>query len=186
MLRDRLTCPTPSSNTAPGADLIRLWERLPDQPWLIGSAGDTHSSFQPLTLMYETFEHTADLGLRARAATLDELFADMARALTATLVEDMAAVRPRATLRLRIEGNDTALLLFDWLNELLYRFDAEGWLFADFAVRVSNDGLEAEARGEPVDTSRHRLDHEVKAITYHGLAVERTPDGWLAEVIVDI
>ena len=30
------------------------------------------------------------------------------------------------------------------------------------------------------------LDHEVKAITYHGLQVEQTADGWLAEVIVDI
>jgi len=26
----------------------------------------------------------------------------------------------------------------------------------------------------------------VKAITYHGLKVEQTSDGWLAEVILDI
>ncbi len=143
-----------------------------------------HNRHQPA--MYETFEHTADLGLRARAATLDELFADMARALTATLVEDVAAIQPQETVRLRIDGDDLVYLLFDWLNEVLYRFDAEGWLAADFAVRVADDGLDAELRGEPVDPSRHRLDHEVKAITYHGLTVARTPDGWLAEVIVDI
>ena len=33
---------------------------------------------------------------------------------------------------------------------------------------------------------RHRLLHEVKAITYHGLRVEPAAGGWLAEVIVDI
>ena len=125
--------------------------------------------------MYETFEHTADLGLRARAATLDELFAAMARALTATLVEDAAAIQPRETVRLRLDGDDLGYLLFDWLNELLYRFDAQGWLCADFTVRVASDGLDAEIRGEPVDPNRHRLDHEVKAITYHGLRVEPTP-----------
>ena len=33
----------------------------------------------------------------------------------------------------------------------------------------------------------HSMDHEVKAITYHGLKVEQTSDGtWQAEVIVDI
>ena len=42
------------------------------------------------------------------------------------------------------------------------------------------------AYGEPYDPARHVLAHEVKAITYHELKVEKTADGWLAEVIVDI
>ena len=47
-------------------------------------------------------------------------------------------------------------------------------------------GLTAAARGEPIDRRRHEMDMEVKAITYHGLKVQRDGDGWLAEVIVDI
>ena len=39
---------------------------------------------------------------------------------------------------------------------------------------------------QPLDPARHSLGNEVKAITYHGLRVEPTADGWLAEVIVDI
>jgi SHS2 domain-containing protein len=46
--------------------------------------------------------------------------------------------------------------------------------------------LTGKAWGEPLDRGRHELGHEIKAITYHGLKVEQTPDGWLAEVIVDI
>ena len=75
----------------------------------------------------------------------------------------------------------------DWLRELLFRFDSRHLLFSRFDVRVEEDGLEARIRGEPLDPARHSLDHEVKAITYHGLRVEQEPGGgWLAEVIVDI
>ena len=63
---------------------------------------------------------------------------------------------------------------------------ADHMLFGRFEVHVRNDGLTATAWGEPLDPARHVLSHEVKAITYHELKVERTADGWLAEVIVDI
>jgi SHS2 domain-containing protein len=136
--------------------------------------------------MYETFEHTADLGLRIRARDLNTLFAEAATALFATLVDDLSAVEPKEQIDLAIEGDDRAYLLFDWLRELLYRFDAEHMLFARFEVQVSEKGLEGHAWGEPLDRDRHTLGHEVKAITYHGLKVEHTQEGWLAEVIVDI
>jgi SHS2 domain-containing protein len=136
--------------------------------------------------MYETFEHTADLGLRARAADLNALFAEAAACLFSAIVEDLAAVRPLQSVAVRIEGGDREYLLFDWLRELLYRFDAQHLLLGRFEVRVTEAGLEATAWGEPLDPARHALSHEVKAITYHGLKVEPTADGWLAEVIVDI
>jgi SHS2 domain-containing protein len=77
-------------------------------------------------------------------------------------------------------------LLFDWLNELLYVYETQRVVLVEFDVRFRNDGLTATARGEHIDPSRHELDHEVKAITYHGLRVVCEHDHWLAEVIVDI
>ncbi|HZT81865.1 MAG TPA: archease [Gemmataceae bacterium] len=136
--------------------------------------------------MHEHFEHTADLGLRARAPDLDALFAEAAVALFEAVVEDLSAVRPLQAVQVELAGDDLACLLFDWLKELLYRFDAEHLLFSRFEVHVRDSGLAGTAWGEPLDRSRHELLHEVKAITYHGLRVERTADGWLAEVIVDI
>jgi SHS2 domain-containing protein len=136
--------------------------------------------------MYEFFEHTADLGLRVRAPNLDTLFAEAAQALFSAIVEDLASIRHARTVEVRLDGDDRELLLFDWLKELLYRFDAEHLLFGRFEVRGRPDGLEGTAWGEPLDPARHVLSHEVKAITYHGLKVEQTADGWLAEVIVDI
>jgi len=136
--------------------------------------------------MYETFEHTADLGLRIRSVDLNTLFAEAAQALFSALVEDLDAVAPLHRLSVTIAGDDREYLLFDWLRELLYRFDAEHLLFSRFEVQVSETGLQGSAWGEPLDRARHELAHEVKAITYHGLRVEQMPDGWLAEVIVDI
>jgi SHS2 domain-containing protein len=158
--------------------------------------------------MYETFEHTADLGLRVRAPDLDQLFVEAAQALLSAIVDDLTAVEPKQRIDVSLQGDDWGFLLFDWLNELLYRFDSEHLLFGKFEVRISSEpgasatgssslivgalkdtpshNVVASAWGETLDRSRHSLAHEVKAITYHGLRVEKEGDGWLAEVIVDI
>ena len=136
--------------------------------------------------MYEYFEHTADLGLRVRAPDLETLFVDAARALFGAIVEDLDTVAPRRQVDIHVHGDELAYLLFDWLKELLYHFDVEHLLFSRFEVCLQDNELTARAWGEPLDRARHQLEHEVKAITYHGLRVEQTEDSWLAEVIVDI
>lgn len=136
--------------------------------------------------MYELFEHTADLGLRAIAPDLNTLFAEMAACLMSALVEDPASIQPREEYTIQLNGSEKEYLLVDWLKELLLRFEEDHVLFATFDVQVSDTGLTATMRGEPVDPQRHALAHEVKAITYHELKVVPTAEGWLAEVIVDI
>ena len=136
--------------------------------------------------MYEVFEHTADLGLRMRAADLDSLFAEAGRALFTVIADDLDQVRPTRERRFSVTGDNREYLLRDWLGELLYTFETERLLLAQFDVHVNPDGLSATCRGEPVDSERHHMAHEVKSITYHELKVEQVGDGWLGEVIVDI
>ena len=136
--------------------------------------------------MHETFDHTADLGLRVRSADLDTLFAEAGLALLSALVENPEAVGGEQSFEVDLPSDDLEYLLFDWLKALLYRFDVDKLLCSRFEVRVGEEGLKATARGEAFDPTRHELAHEVKAITYHDLKVERVSDGWLAEVIVDI
>ena len=136
--------------------------------------------------MFEIFEHTADLGLRIRAKDRPTLFIEAARALFSVLVVNLQDVCCVHQKKYAIPTEEDDYLLFDWLGELLYTFDADHLLLSEFEVSLTEQGLRATCRGEPFDPSRHELDHEVKAITYHGLKVEHTDDGWLAEVIVDI
>jgi SHS2 domain-containing protein len=136
--------------------------------------------------MHETFEHTADLGLRIQADDLNKLFEEAGQALFAAIVEDLSTVEARQSLDIRLASDDLEYLLFDWLKELLYNFDVEHLLLGRFKAEVTGSSLVASAWGEPMNLERHAMLHEVKAITYHGLRVEQTTSGWLAEVIVDI
>ena len=99
----------------------------------------------------------------------------------------LSAIIPREEVTVTANGPDPESLLVNWLSELLYLHDAEGWLFREFEFRRLEDGdVVSIARGERFERSRHPLKLLVKAITYHQLALERTPEGWRAQVYVDI
>jgi SHS2 domain-containing protein len=135
---------------------------------------------------FRILEHTADVGFEAFGATREEVFVNCARALL-HLIVDLETIAPRGEATLEVEGSDPAALLVNWLSELLYLHDAEGWVFSDFAVRsITDRSLAATARGEKFDPRRHQFKMLVKAITYHQLRLERTPEGWRAQVYVDI
>ncbi len=136
--------------------------------------------------MFEVFEHTADLGVRVEASSFAELLADAASGLSTVIAGDLDQVRPEVVETFAVPGSDPAWLLFDFLGELHAAFELRRMLFRDFAVTVTDDGIQATARGERYDPARHVLAHEVKAITQHELSVERSAAGVLATFIVDI
>ena len=136
--------------------------------------------------MYELFEHTADLGLRVRCTTLGGLFEEAARALFSVIAANPDSIRPLQKMTFEIAGSRRDDLLFDWLAELLWTFDTHHVLLSQFEVDVRDAGLTATARGEPLDPGRHEIAVEVKAVTWHALKVQQHPEGWLAEVIVDV
>jgi SHS2 domain-containing protein len=135
---------------------------------------------------FRTLEHTADIGFEAFGSTREEVFANAARALI-NLIVDLDTINPREEVTLQIHGPDPESVLVNWLSELLFLHDAEGWLFRDFEIQsLQDDSLSALARGEKFQRSRHQAKLLVKAITYHQLALEKTPRGWRAQVYVDI
>ena len=136
--------------------------------------------------MYETFEHTADLGLRIRAEDLNNLFAEAGRALFSVIVENPEDIRIVEEIPYTIKVDDVEELLHDWLSELLFTFHVHRRLLAKFEVNIQSTCLTAIAQGEKIDLRRHEINLEIKAVTWHGLKVEQTPDGWMAEVIVDV
>ncbi len=136
--------------------------------------------------MFEIFEHSADLGMRVRASTLDVLFAEAGQGLSSLLLENPEAIEPKTTVTIDLHAKNVEDLFFDWLAELLRRFGSRRLVFAHFSVSVKGNSLHAELKGEELDPTRHRLAHEIKAITYHAFLVRQTPDGWVGQVIVDI
>lgn len=135
---------------------------------------------------FRVLEHTADIGFEAFGATREQAFANAGRALIDLMVAP-ESIRPREERLLQAEGSDLPSLLVNWLNEILYLFDAEGWLSHDFEVQnLTASRLTATARGEQFDRTRHQPKLPVKAITYHQLDFRETAQGWRAQVYVDI
>ncbi len=137
-------------------------------------------------LVYELFEHTADLGLRVAANSFEELLAEAAHGLAAMVILHPERLETRATWVIEVRGTDPDYLLFDWLHELLIEFERSGRLPAEVNIELTMEGLRAVCHGEPFEDARHFASHEVKAITYHGLSVVEEQGHWRAEVIVDI
>jgi SHS2 domain-containing protein len=137
---------------------------------------------------YEFFEHTADVGLVVRGATLPRLFENASRALF-DLVCDRRTVRPRRAVRIAVVGSSLEDLLVRWLSELLYRLETEDLLFSSFRVeRVDRLLFRARgtARGETIDRARHRLRREIKAVTYHQIRLVRGRSAWRVRLVFDV
>lgn len=136
----------------------------------------------------ETFDHTADLGLRIVGDDLVDLFRTAAAALFDVIVanREMVLVAETESVSLAAESAEDLLVL--WLNELIFRCETRHRLYVQFDLQIDAAGqsLEATIGGEPIDRTRHLLDHEVKAATHHGLSLRQEEPGWVAEVILDI
>lgn len=136
--------------------------------------------------MFEILEHTADIGFRARARTLEGLYEAAAEALAAIAL-DIDLIDPRETYPLEAAGEDTESLLVNWLSEVLFLIDGRRLALRRFHVaRLEPGRISAEAQGEPFDPARHRAKLVVKGITWHQLRIERDSGGWQAQVFLDI
>ena len=137
-----------------------------------------------MTGTYEVLEHTADVGLRLRGTTLEEIFS----AAGEGFAELQGAWHPGEGRPTPIEvvGSDPAQLLVAWLDELLYLQEARDVVFGGFEVQgVEDERVQARVRLAPRD-ERSLESVGVKAATLHRLRVERGSEGWVAEVYLDV
>ena len=132
-------------------------------------------------MAYELIDHTGDIGVVARASTLEGLCAECARAMFEILAEP-APPAPAGMERFEVPGADPAEELRDFLSELLYRFSADRKIYVVFMPGQGS----IEAAWEPYDDARHPLRTELKAVTYHQLDVAREGEGWRGQVIFDV
>ena len=136
--------------------------------------------------MYEMFEHTADLGVVGRGDTLAEALEWAATGMLGFMA-DPDRVEECETVWLSIVATDREALAVDWLNELLFRFEVDGFLPTELKVEVDTgrDSLKALCSGERYDPKRHNTLLGVKAATYHELEVSQGVE-WMVRVILDI
>lgn len=133
---------------------------------------------------FELLEHTADIGVRARADTAEEAFAGAAEGLASILGAWFPGQGRDRTVE--VEAADRAALAVAWLDELLYLHEARDAVFGGFHVeQVGDRGLRARVRLAPVG-DRVLEGQGVKAATYHRLRVAEESGAWVVEVYLDV
>ena len=141
---------------------------------------------------YEYLEEigTADIAFEATGRDLPELFRDAADATTNVMIDNIEAIQPRETRQIELSNDKLDMLLFDFLQELIFLKDARRLLLRMRAVQIvesdKNYFVKATAEGEPLDADRHHQRADVKAVTLHDFSVERMHGGWKARVLLDI
>jgi SHS2 domain-containing protein len=78
-------------------------------------------------------EHTADLGFEVDAPTLAELFERAGLAFLGLMV-DLGRLEPAERVALALEADDVEMLLHDWLQALLVRFQTQGFAACEIAL----------------------------------------------------
>jgi SHS2 domain-containing protein len=139
---------------------------------------------------HEILEHTADIGLRARGRTQEELFENAAWGLAEILDADRRTSGGRGRrvnsrlVHLRGEA-DVEALLVDWMNELILLTEEGKACIAGVDVESVGDGS-LRAQIELIECDPVPEGTELKATTYHQLSVRPAEDGWQATVFFDV
>lgn len=140
---------------------------------------------------FELIEHTADVGIVAYGGSLEEVFANAAYGMFSIITNVNMISQKKSSGKIRLERSSVEELLVAWLNELLYYVNEKKTLFSKFDIRIEEDILKAKAYGEKLNASKHMIKREIKAATYHQLALKRmvladNSIRWQAEVIFDV
>ena len=136
---------------------------------------------------YELIDHTADIGIKVKGKNLKSLFINSAKAMF-----DLIAQKPKsskglkkAIVKIDIAATGREELLVRWLSELLSLSDSKDLFFVDFKINeMTNTSLKGKVAG--VLRRYFMGKREVKAVTYHGLAIRHKENCCQAEVIFDV
>lgn len=133
---------------------------------------------------------TADIAFEASGSTLEEVFTASAEATLNVMIEGLDTVEPREERAISLTDTSLEMLLFNFLQEVIFHKDAEQLLLrvTDCRIRETNGEfrLTAKGRGERLDPARHEQRVDVKAVTLHQFRLENVDGEWRAHVILDI
>jgi SHS2 domain-containing protein len=130
---------------------------------------------------FREIEHTADWALEVWAPDLEELFIQAALGmiwLTQTTLQEA----PRQERLVELEAGDIESLLVAFLSELLYLGEIDGLAFERFEITISTNRLRAILHGAPLAQQKK----EIKAVTYHNLAVQQSREGYRVTIVFDV
>ncbi len=138
---------------------------------------------------------TADVAFEASGDSPERLFESAGRAVMNVMVEDLESIRPERCIGFELSASGLDILLFKYLQEVIFYKDAEMLLLVPQTTEIQGGyagggaedfGLKAQMCGEEIDLSRHRMLVDVKAVTLHHFELTQSEGQWKATVVLDI
>lgn len=135
---------------------------------------------------FEALDVSGDAGIRAYGATLEEAFCNSAIGMYSLITND-ESIAEKKDISVEVESYSLEGLVVAWLNELIFQFDAYGFVGKKIkSLALQGNRLSASVSGEDFDADRHERRLLIKAATYHQLKVGQFNGIWEIEVIFDI
>ncbi len=138
---------------------------------------------------YKLLNHTADIRVEVWGKTRKELFANAVTAMFDLMVDwpDQDKTKSAEVKTVKITGKDLEDTLINFLREALYLFNGQGWLVRCCEpLELTRRSIIARLKGEPYEPQKYLLKTEIKAVTYHGLSINKISKGWRAKVVFDV
>jgi SHS2 domain-containing protein len=130
--------------------------------------------------MYRWIEHTAEIELAIEDESPEAVFNEALVAFGDLLTEERGG--EPVTHRVNISAPDLPALLAEWMNELVYLAETDGFVPERVEqLRLVDSRLQAEIGGQ-----RHIPRNPVKAVTYHDLEMHDVEGVWYARVVLDV
>lgn len=135
---------------------------------------------------FRFLDHTGDLAIRLWGDDPADLLRSGGIALFRVIAGDVP-IHEVHTRRVTARGADLEELLVGWMNRLLLLYSVDGLLLSRFDPSPPRSGrVQGIVKGESHDPRQHGALREVKAVTYHGLQVERQAGRLTATVVLDL
>jgi len=135
---------------------------------------------------FKILDISGDVGLTAYGKTKEEAFINAATGMY-SLITDPGPVLEKKVIHISVENQSSDGLLVSWLNELVFHFDAYGFIGKKIGVEHFSDyKITARISGEEFNSDRHEGNLLIKAATYHKLRIEKKDNLWEIDVIFDI
>jgi SHS2 domain-containing protein len=132
---------------------------------------------------HRAIDHTADLAFEAWGEDESRMLVEAARAVIEVMTEG-APLQPSTSRPIELGALDDEDRLVRWLNEVIWLATTQGFLVTDATLELHGADLRGEVRGEA--DAGTRVVTEVKAATYHELAIVRAPHRTIARFVLDV
>ncbi len=150
-------------------------------------------------MKFKYLEHTADIKFQAFGNSLEEVYENSALAMFNSMSDNKIAKKINKKISVKgkcseqvqnvvrpsVVGRDNESLLYNFLEELLFLFDSEGFFLSEVKMlEIKENKLIAEVIGDKAEN--YEISIDVKAVTYNEMFVKKIKDKFVAQVVLDV